>query len=70
MTIVSQIGMGCLPGTTSRPRAPMIAPTMIAVMMPVTVTVSSSTAPGAADGDPLKHECPVRPRGIRRVIKP
>ena len=54
MTIVSQIGMGCLPGTTSRPSAPTMAPTMIAVMMPVTVTVSSSTAPGAADDDPLR----------------
>jgi hypothetical protein len=44
-TMVSQIGMGCLPGTTSRPSAPMIAPTMIALMIPVMVTDSSSWVP-------------------------
>jgi hypothetical protein len=32
--MVSQIRMFCLPGTTRRPSAPMIRPTMIAVMMP------------------------------------
>ena len=41
-TIVSQIGIGWRPGTTSRPSAPMIAPMMIAVMMPVTVIVPPS----------------------------
>jgi len=34
-TIVSQIGMFCRPGRTSRARAPMMAPTTIAVMIPV-----------------------------------
>ena len=37
MTMVSQIGMFCLPGTTRRPRTPMMAPMMMAVMMPVMV---------------------------------
>ncbi len=35
--IVTMIEMFCLPGATSRPRIPMIAPTMMAVMIPVTV---------------------------------
>src|SRR5690242_8369975 len=37
MTIVSQIGMFWRPGTTRRPSAPTIRPTISAVMMPVTV---------------------------------
>jgi hypothetical protein len=68
--MVSQIGMGCLPGTTSRPRAPMIAPTMIAVMMPVTVTVSSSSAPGAAEGDPSEPWMPDRAAAHPPVTEP
>ena len=36
-TIVSQIGMFCRPGRMSRARAPMMAPTTIAVMIPVMV---------------------------------
>ena len=35
--IVSQMGMSCLPGTMRRPKAPMIRPMMIALMMPLTV---------------------------------
>src|SRR3954447_16484249 len=38
-TMVSQIGMFCLPGTTRRPSAPMMRPMMRAVMMPVALTV-------------------------------
>src|SRR4051812_43179445 len=30
MTIVSQMGIGCRPGTTSRPSAPTMAPTIMA----------------------------------------
>ena len=41
-TMVNQIGMFCFPGTTRRPSAPMIAPTTIAVMIPVTVMCCSS----------------------------
>jgi len=33
MTMVSQIGIDCLPGTTNRPSAPMMSPTMIAEMI-------------------------------------
>jgi hypothetical protein len=36
-TIVSQMGMRCLPGTTSRPSAPTTMPTKIALMIPVIV---------------------------------
>src|SRR5689334_16688576 len=41
MTIVSQIGMCCRPGTTSRPSAPITNPTRIAEMMPVIVMARS-----------------------------
>ena len=40
-TIVSQIGMFCLPGTTRRPSAPTMRPTTMALMMPVTVMMCS-----------------------------
>src|SRR4051794_11860918 len=43
ITMVSQIGMGCLPGTTSRPSAPMMRPMMIAEMIPVMVIDVPST---------------------------
>ena len=46
-TTVSQIGMFCFPGTTSRPRKPMMAPMMMAVMMPV-IVIAFSTAGRAA----------------------
>src|SRR5215217_7506579 len=36
---VSQSGIFCLPGATTRPRTPMISPTTNAVMMPVTSTM-------------------------------
>jgi len=37
ITMVSQIGMPCLPGTMSRASAPTMSPMTMAVMMPVTV---------------------------------
>jgi hypothetical protein len=51
-TMVSQMGMGCRPGTTRRPSAPMIAPMTIAVMMPVMVTVPPAQR-GPMRGPPI-----------------
>jgi hypothetical protein len=38
--IVSQIGMSWRPGSTSRPRAPMMSPTTMALMMSPSTRVS------------------------------
>ncbi|GHJ49372.1 hypothetical protein Cs7R123_67140 [Catellatospora sp. TT07R-123] len=63
--IVSQIGMLCRPGTTSRPRAPITRPTMIAEMIPATVmTVLLTCAKGVA---PLLLDCPL-PRRRKPVF--
>jgi hypothetical protein len=52
-TIVSQIGMFCFPGATSRPRKPMIAPMTMAVMMPVTVIACSRLSAGPPPQRPV-----------------
>src|SRR5689334_19751347 len=67
--MVSQIGMSCLPGATRRPRNPMMAPMMIAVMMPVTVTVPPDFPHGVALVDPLEDVIPVR-SGLMQELEP
>jgi hypothetical protein len=71
-TMVSRMEMFCLPGRTSRARAPMTAPMTIAVMMPSMVVVllqDVGTAVGRRRGKE-RSTVPAaqRPALLRRVL--
>jgi hypothetical protein len=64
--MVSQIGMGWRPGTTKRPRAPMMSPTIIVMMIPVMVMVTPWDAARLLSGRgnrPTTLVVPWPPRG-------
>src|SRR5947208_12414340 len=67
MMMVSQIGIACLPGTTRRPSAPMMSPTMIAEMIPVMAMFLPPTCDSVEHRD-TRPSCGSRLRRFRSCL--